>query len=257
MLDFLNIRFVDLLDILLMAATFFYAFHILRGSRSLYIFLTIAMLYLARVVFAALSMKLMSGLFGAVMDLGLIAVIVIFQPEIRRFLANLSRKMEQSEINSKVIARLLGREEKEESSVTINALCEACEQMGRDKCGALIVLAKQSNIDDIVQTGDMIDAVVSSRLLRNLFFKNSPLHDGAVVINGDRVVAARCTLPITEQATPAQFGMRHKAAIGVSETTDAVVIVVSEETGNVGIVKGGVYTSANNPNEFKRLLQNG
>ena len=127
--------------------------------------------------------------------------------------------------------------------------------MAEDKTGALIVIAHDTPLDDIISTGDRIDATIHRRLIMNLFFKNSPLHDGAMIISGGRIVAARCTLPITEKTNiPARFGMRHKAAIGITEESDADAIVVSEETGNISFVRGGEVTPINNINELKLLL---
>jgi DNA integrity scanning protein DisA with diadenylate cyclase activity len=127
--------------------------------------------------------------------------------------------------------------------------------MSEDKTGALIVIAHNSPLNDIISTGDRIDASIHRRLIMNLFFKNSPLHDGALVISGGKIVAARCTLPITSKTNiPANFGMRHKAAIGITEDTDADAIVVSEETGRISFVKGGTVTPIQNINELKLLL---
>ena len=129
--------------------------------------------------------------------------------------------------------RLFGEKGKTLDSVAVQELSEACRTMSNQKTGALIVIPHEVNLNHIIETGDKIDALINRRLILNLFFKNSPLHDGAVIISGDRVVAARCTLPITERTDiPASFGMRHKAAIGISEESDADIIVVSEETGN-------------------------
>jgi DNA integrity scanning protein DisA with diadenylate cyclase activity len=127
--------------------------------------------------------------------------------------------------------------------------------MSEDKTGALIVIAHNSPLEDVIGTGDLIDAAIHRRLIMNLFFKNSPLHDGALVIAGDRIVAARCTLPITERTNiPASYGMRHKAAIGITEDTDADAVIVSEETGRISFVKGGKVTPIQNINELKLLL---
>ncbi|MDE5732813.1 MAG: DNA integrity scanning protein DisA nucleotide-binding domain protein, partial [Bacteroidales bacterium] len=137
----------------------------------------------------------------------------------------------------------------------VNDLTEACRRMGEEKPGALIVIAHKNPLEEIISTGDRIDAAVHRRLIMNLFFKNSPLHDGAVVIAGGRIAAARCTLPITEkQNIPASYGMRHKAAIGITEETDADVVVVSEETGRISFVKNGSVTPIQNINELKLLL---
>ena len=137
----------------------------------------------------------------------------------------------------------------------VNEVTEACRRMSEDKTGALIVIEQNNPLTEIIGTGDKVDAAIHRRLLMNLFFKNSPLHDGAVVISSGRIAAARCTLPITEKTNiPASFGMRHKAAIGISEETDADVVVVSEETGNISFVKAGQVTRIKNINELKLLL---
>ena len=257
MLDFLQIDISDILDILLVAVIIYYVLRLLRGSQAMSIFLAILFLYAVRIICSSLNMRLTSGLLGALLDVGLIAVIVIFQPEIRRFLSTVGQTYQKAGFRSKLIARLFRGTEEQESAGSINEICRACEEMGAQKCGALIVIRKQNKLDYIVQTGDLIDARISKRLLENLFFKNSPLHDGAVILEGDRIVAARCTLPITEQDTPASFGMRHKAAIGISEVCDALVIVVSEETGQICVMKGGSTTHIENINDLKLQLSNG
>lgn len=258
MLDFLNMGFVDVLDIVIVALIIFYIVRLLKGSQATSIFLAIVVLYAFRIISAALNMRLTSSLLGTVMDVGLIALIVIFQPEIRRFLSTLGNSYKQAEANSKLISRLFGRNTKSgESTPTINEICKACDEMAHEKCGALIVIQRSNPLKYYVETGDVIDAVVSKRLLMNLFFKNSPLHDGAVIISKDRVVAARCTLPITERDVPASFGMRHKAAVGLSEITDAIVIVVSEQTGHITAVSDGKATRMESINDLKLLLQNG
>lgn len=256
MFSFLNITLVDVLDIILVATIIFYVFRLLRGSQAISIFIAIVALYALRLVASAFNMELMSGLLGAVLDVGMIALIVIFQPEIRRFLSRLGSGYTQNGTMVGWLKRLFGAKQASESTETINEICKACEEMSEDKCGALIVLEKTQPLKYIGETGDGIDAKVSKRLLMNLFFKNSPLHDGAVIISGDRIVAARCTLPITESQTPASFGMRHKAAIGISESSDAQVIVVSEETGRISVMQFGKTTHVENINDLKRLLQN-
>ena len=141
------------------------------------------------------------------------------------------------------------------SSEAVNDLTEACRRMAEDKTGALIVIVHKNPLEEIISTGDRIDAAIHRRLIMNLFFKNSPLHDGAVIIDNHHIVAARCTLPITERTDiPAKYGMRHKAAIGITEETDADVIVVSEETGGIAFGHGGTLTEINNINELKLKL---
>ena len=252
---FLDLSFTDILDILLVALIIFSVFRWLKDSAAMNIFLTIIFIYVLMVVVDALHMKMMSKLVSTFIDVGVLALIVIFQPEIRHFMMKFGAGAKIGSKTRTVVNTLLGLSKGTMDNSTVNEITEACRTMSEQKTGALIVIPHEININYIIETGDKIDALVSRRLLLNLFFKNSPLHDGAVIISGDRVVAARCTLPITDKTDiPAKFGMRHKAAIGISEETDADVIVVSEETGDVSFVKQGNVTKVNNLNELKLLL---
>ena len=145
---------------------------------------------------------------------------------------------------------------RDDSDEAINEIADACRLMSAQKTGALIVLANVSNLNEIVETGDAIDARIESRLIQNLFFKNSPLHDGALIIRNNRLVAARCTLPNTQKVNlPPEYGMRHKAAIGITEETDAVVVVVSEETGRISYVRAGEIQTMENAMALKVVLE--
>lgn len=254
---FLGMSIADILDIILLGLIIFFMFRWIKGSSAMSIFIAIVSLYLIRVIVGAFNMRLMTAIMDMILDVGVLALIVIFQPEIRRFLIRLGNRYMHSARGQKVLSRLLGKEGKATVSTSeeVNDLTEACRRMSEDKTGALIVIAHKNPLDDIISTGDRIDATIHRRLIMNLFFKNSPLHDGAVVISGGKIVAARCTLPITEKTgIPAKFGMRHKAAIGITEETDADAIVVSEETGQISFVKGGNVTPIQNINELKLLL---
>lgn len=253
---FLNLSITDILDILLLGTIIYLCFRWIRNSAAMNIFLAIIMIYLMMIVVDALHMKLMSKLFSTFIDVGVVALIVIFQPEIRHFLMRLGASAGQKTRWRSFLDKILGTTQNDSmKAVTVNEITEACKSMSDQKTGALIVLPHSVNLDYIIETGDRIDAAVSRRLIMNLFFKNSPLHDGAVIISGDRIVAARCTLPITDRTDiPASYGMRHKAAIGITEESDADVIVVSEETGNITFVKEGKATLINNINELKLLL---
>ena len=253
---FLEMSFTDILDILLLGVIIFLAFKWLRGSSAISIFVAIVSLYLIRVLVSAFNMRLMNALMETVLDVGVLALIVIFQPEIRKFLISLGNRYMNNAQGRALINRVLGRTGGGiGSGEAVNEITEACRRMSEDKTGALIVIAQRTPLDDVIGTGDRIDAGIHRRLIMNLFFKNSPLHDGALVIVGDRIVAARCTLPITERTDiPANYGMRHKAAIGITEETDADVVVVSEETGNISFIKAGKVTKINNINELKLLL---
>lgn len=254
---FLQLSIADILDILLLGLIIFFLFRWIRGSSAMSIFVAIVSLYVIRVMVSAFNMRLMTAIMDMVLDVGVLALIVIFQPEIRKFLIRLGNRYMNNSQGRAIVNKILGKSTKTALSNTevVNNLAEACQRMSEDKTGALIVLAHKNPLDDIISTGDKIDAAIHRRLITNLFFKNSPLHDGALVIANDRIAAVRCTLPITERKNiPANYGMRHKAAIGMTEESDADVVVVSEETGNISFVRGGQVTPIQNINELKLLL---
>ena len=252
---FLNFSFVDVIDILLVAILIYLVFIWIRGSAAMNIFVAIILLLFLRVIAAAFNMKLTSALLGAFLDIGVLALIIIFQPEIRHFLMKFGSRYGFRGKGKDLINKLLGFKEQHIGNEAINELAEACRSMSQTKTGALVVLQRKESLDFIIETGDQVDALVRRRLIMNIFFKNSPLHDGAMVISGDRIAAARCTLPITSRTDiPPSYGMRHKAAIGISEESDADVVVVSEETGQVSFVRGGVLTPVDNINTLKLLL---
>ena len=252
-MEFLNFSLVDLIDIILVAVVIYVIFRWIRGSSAMNIFVAIIILFLVRVLAMALSMRMVSALLGAILDMGAIAIIIIFQPEIRRFLNNMGRKAGDNTL----VKKLLSRSKAEGlDNETISELVLAIDQMAENKTGALIVIRRKDNLQSIIDTGDIIDARVSQRLVMNLFFKNSPLHDGAMVIGDNRIEAARCTLPISDRLDlPASFGMRHKAAVGLAEECDADVIVVSEETGQITMVEGSTFTHIESANVLKLKLQ--
>ncbi len=255
---FLQLSLADILDILLLALMIFIVFRWIRGTSAMSIFVAIISLYVIRVIVSAFNMRLMTNIMETVLDVGLIALIVIFQPEIRKFLMKLGTRYMNTAQGNKLVSKFLKKDRKSTNisgNEAVNEVTEACRRMSEDKTGALIVIAHTASLEEIISTGDRIDAGIHRRLIMNLFFKNSPLHDGALVISGGRIVAARCTLPITERTNiPANYGMRHKAAIGITEDTDADAIVVSEETGRISFVKAGNVTPIKNINELKLLL---
>ena len=256
-IGFLQISLADILDILLLGVIIFVAFRWLRGSSAMSIFVAIVSLYLIRVVTGAFNMRLMTAILDMILDVGVLAIIVIFQPEIHKFLIRLGNRYMNNAKGRALIDRILGKKQTAaiERSEEVNDLAEACRRMSEDKTGALIVITHKNPLEEVISSGDRIDAGIHRRLIMNLFFKNSPLHDGALVISGDRIVAARCTLPITTRTNiPASYGMRHKAAIGITEETDADAIVVSEETGKISFVSRGNVTPIQNINELKLLL---
>lgn len=250
---FLHMTIADLLDIFLMALVIYVIFRWIRGSSAMSIFLVVVSLYVVRVVASALGMKMITTMMETVLDVGLLALVVLFQPEIRRFLITLGNRYK----GNRFIAGLLSRGSgKKLSSETVNEVSEAIRSMSESRTGALIVIPNEIPLYDIMATGDKVDARVSRRLIMNIFFKNSPLHDGAMIIGNDRIIAARCTLPISERpGLPARYGMRHKAAVGISERSDADVIVVSEQTGGISFVSAGEVTPVDSSSTLKLLIR--
>ena len=257
MLDFLNISFMDILDIILVGLLIYQIFKLIRGTAAMGIFLGILMILFVWILVDALNMKLTSTIISQVIGVGAIAIIILFQQEIRRFLLHIGMKYMKSGKRNGLFRFFFGQSQKAElDSKSVNEIVEACIRMSDDKTGALIIIPHLSRLDTIIETGDTIDARISHRLIMNIFFKNSPLHDGAMIVSGDRIVAARCTLPISENPNlPSHFGMRHKAAIGITEETDADAIVVSEETGRISFINDGTAVTINNSGELRDAIE--
>lgn len=249
-MGFVPFTFIDFIDIILVAAIMFWIYRATRGTNAPYIISGIIMIYLMWVVVRTLNMELLSNILGQFVSVGVIALIIVFQPEIRRFLQMIG--MRQKRFN--FIARIFNRNDN--TSVTIIApIVQACREMSAHKTGALIVIGRQSDLRLITEGGIAINAKISTPLLENIFFKNAPLHDGAVVIEGDRIVAAKCILPVTQSDVPKSYGTRHRAAIGMSEISDAIILVVSEETGGISIAHGGTIHRDIAPDQLANLLQ--
>ncbi len=246
-MGFIHIGIIDIIDIFLVAMMLYYLYRVTRGTNAFSIILGVVMLYLMYVVVRALNMELLSGILGQFIGVGIIAVVVIFQPEIRRFLQMLGLQQNQR------ISRFFGGENNDDD-LDVDSLVKAGIDMGETKTGALIVLQQTSDLSLMAEGGIAVDAKVSPSLLENLFFKNSPLHDGAIIINRNRVVAARCILPSPQTQVPKSYGTRHRAAVGMSEVSDAIILVVSEETGALSIAQGGVIQRDIEPEKFKSVL---
>lgn len=254
--SFLRFSWIDLLDIVMVAAIIYFIIRWIRGSSALNIFIAILIVLIVRILAVALGMKMMSALLGTIIDVGAIALIVIFQPEIRRFLNNLGRSAGNAVEKRNLFQKIMQRNSTGGlTTASIDEITAACEEMASQKTGALIVIRHNNMMEDIVASGDTIDAEINRRLIENIFFKNSPLHDGAMIISDNRILAARCTLPITDRTDlPARYGMRHKAAVGISEQSDADVVVVSEQTGSISFVRAGQVTRIESRNVLKLKL---
>lgn len=256
MFDFINITFIDVLDVIMVGLLIYWIIKLVRGTAAVSIFSSILVIYIIWIVSRALGMKLLSFILGQVLGVGVIALIVIFQPEIRRFLLHFSSRY-GSVAQKGVFRRIFKRSASTGMGVNeLEEITAACRKMSETKTGALIVIRHKSSLDEFIETGDEIMARISRRLIENIFFKNTPLHDGAMIISEDRIIAARCTLPMSEsQDIPARYGMRHRAAVGISEQTDASVVVVSEETGGITFVSGGVMKTLGSITELRRAIE--
>lgn len=255
---FLDITLVDIIDIFVVALIMFQVYRLTRGTNALRIVVGILIIYLLWIVTRVLNMELLSMILGQIIGVGVIALIIVFQQEIRRFLILLGTQYTNRRVS--FMARLFrprGRKVKVVGQEWIDTVVGACADMAKTKTGALIVIARKVNLLPFIEQGERIDALISSSLIKNIFFKNSPLHDGAMVIADDRIAAARCVLPSTEREVPMEFGMRHRAALGASEITDALVIVVSEERGTISIARKGHISRDISPAHLQVLLRKG
>lgn len=227
-----------MIDIALVAALLYQVYKLLKGSVAIKIFLGFLSLYLIYLLVRAVRMELLSAILGQFMGVGVIAAIIIFAPEIRKFLLILGRSSIFSDDNVWKDILFFWRK-KENSAFNISPIIDATKTLAGSNTGALIVISSTVELKFYAESGDILDAELSKRLLISIFNKYSPLHDGAVIIHKGRIKAARCILPVTEREVPAQFGLRHRAGIGMSEATDALILVVSEETGQISMMKNG------------------
>ncbi|MEP4533853.1 MAG: diadenylate cyclase CdaA [Cyclobacteriaceae bacterium] len=238
-IGFLEIKGVDILDILLVAVLLYQVYKLMRGSVAFKIFSGFLILYLVYLIVTAARMELLGTILGQFMGVGVLAVIILFQQEIRKFLLILGRTSFFNEGNLLDNLKSIWRSNGKYNKAEITPIIDACKTLGGSNTGALIVMSKNSELKFYVESGDRLDAVISKRLLLSIFNKYSPLHDGAVIVYNNKIVAARCILPVTERDVAAHYGLRHRAAIGMSENTDTLVLVVSEETGQISVMRNG------------------
>lgn len=227
-----------MIDIALVAALLYQVYKLLKGSVAIKIFLGFLSLYLIYLLVRAIRMELLSAILGQFMGVGVIAAIIIFAPEIRKFLLIVGRSSIFSDDNILKDILFFWRK-KENTAFNISPIIDAAKNLAGSNTGALMVISSSTELKFYAESGDILDAELSKRLLISIFNKYSPLHDGAVIIYKGRIKAARCILPVTEREVPAQFGLRHRAGIGMSEATDALILVVSEETGQISMMKNG------------------
>ncbi len=244
-----TIRIMDIVDILVVAFVIYKIILMLQTTSSARIAKSIVIILLLTALTSVLHMYLMNYLLDKILEIGLLALVIMFQPELRRILEKLGSKSFREILSTK--------QEQRNIDYVISETVKACEIMSRERTGVLIVFERTSSLEDYQKTGTLIDARVSSELLRNIFFTKASLHDGAVIIRNERIAAAGCVLPLTENRNiSSDLGTRHRAGIGMSEVSDAVVVIVSEETGTISVAISGMLKRHLAPQTLEKLLLN-
>ena len=240
-MNFLDFKITDVIDIILVAVLLYYIYKLVRGSVAINIFIGIVIVWGFWKLTELLGMKMISSMVGAFMQVGLIALIIVFQQEIRKFLLMIGSTNFSNKRN--FIRRFTFlKQEALSSTMDIDSLLKACLNMSSTKTGALIILKRNNSLDFIKSSGDKMNIELNQPILESIFYKNSTLHDGAIVIEDNQIVATRVILPVSnERNIPLRFGLRHRAAVGISEKTDALALVVSEETGAISYIKNGDF----------------
>ncbi len=256
-----NFSFFQALDIAIVAFLIYQIYKLVKGTSALNIVLTIIGIYILWKIADQLSMPITSEILDRVVSMGLLAIVVVFQPEIRRFLFMITTPTALKEGKSKWnlghwIRRFKVVKGMQKKELNITQVIQACVHMSQEKTGALIVLTQLNRLPGTVATGERLDAIVSSALIENIFFKNSPLHDGALIIEKNKIIAARCILPVTSNKNvSANLGLRHRSAIGVTEQSDALAIVCSEETGSISYCLFGNVTYNVTPTQLRAKIE--
>ena len=235
---------VDYLDIGIMAVLIYQLFLITRRTRSMQVFKGLLMLVLASYISEMLGLVSINYLLHSVLSNGILVLLILFQPEVKRTLEHLGRS-----------ANMSRNKEQDESATPIEEITKCLQRLSRRRVGALVVIEQKTGLQEFIDTGTRLDAVISAGLLENIFEPNTPLHDGAVIVRGERIEAAACILTLTENnAISHDLGTRHRAALGVSESTDALVLIVSEETGIISMAQGGRLTRHLDDNAIRKVL---
>jgi uncharacterized protein (TIGR00159 family) len=254
-MDFLSFDIIDLLDIVLVAILLYQLYRLVQGTVAMNIFIGIVAIYFIWKIVEALKMDVLSEILGKFIDVGIIALLIVFQPELRRFLLLIGTPeiLEKFSFGRQFLSF---KGKRKIYSADLQAVIKACKEMSETRTGALIILTATSDLNFYVKTGEQMDAKVSANTLESIFYKNSPLHDGAVIISNGKIRAARCVLPITEREDfPNHLGMRHRAAAGITEASDALAIIVSEQTGEISLAKGGHIENGLSTDALKKRIE--
>ncbi|RWU08498.1 diadenylate cyclase CdaA [Pedobacter chitinilyticus] len=253
--DFLKITWIDAIDVILVAIIIYYIYSLIRNTLAVNLILGMVIIVLVYYIVKGLHMELLEAIINKFMSVGILALVIIFQPEIRRFLLHIG-KTTFLQKNKAWWGYLFGSKNIEQDNLLrIKPIIDACKSMKKSRTGALIVFVKYYDDEFFTNSCEIIDSKISKRLLESIFQKHSPLHDGAVVISENKIKSASCILPLTDNnKLPAQFGLRHRAGIGVSESTDAVAVIISEETGEIAYAKQGRVRMNVSFGELEKLL---
>ncbi len=237
---FITFRWLDLIDILLVAIIMFQLYKLVKGTVAIRIFLGILAIYLFWKIVEALQMELLSEILGQFIGVGVLALIIVFQQEIRRFLLLIGNNSFFSGKRSSKLIKLISPKDSGKEKLDVDQIIIASKNLSKSKTGALIIIDLESELKYYSNTGEKINSALSSAMLESIFFKNSPLHDGGAIIENNTIIAARCILPVSEnQEFPDHFGLRHRAAAGITETSRSVGVIISEENGKISIAKKG------------------
>lgn len=246
----LSFSIKDAIDILLVAMMLFYIYKLMKRSYAANIFTGILIFIVVWIIVSQiLNMRLLGTIMDKLVSMGMIALVIVFQEEIRRFFSTIGTRRFS-------LFRYFRKHNRQQAShEDIMPIVLACKKMSEDKVGALIVIERAVGLKEFINSGEIIDARINNQLIQNIFFKNSPLHDGAMIIRGKRIVAAGCILPVSHNSDiPKSLGLRHRAALGISQKTDAMALVVSEETGNISIAQDGHFRLKITPDELESAL---
>ncbi|MEM7486210.1 MAG: diadenylate cyclase CdaA [Bacteroidota bacterium] len=254
-LNFIEFKITDVIDIVLVAAMLYYIYKLVKGTVAINIFIGIVIVWALWKLTELLQMKMISSMVGGFMNIGLIALIIVFQQEIRKFLLMVGSTNFASKRNFIRHFKFL-RQETMSTDTDVEAIINACKKMGVSKTGALIVIERANSLDFVKSSGDSMNIEITQPILESIFFKNSPLHDGAAIIQDNYITATRVILPVSNDRTiPLRFGLRHRAAAGITEKTDAICLVVSEETGAISYIKNGEFVPYKNKEELINFIQ--
>ncbi|MEM6721039.1 MAG: diadenylate cyclase CdaA [Bacteroidota bacterium] len=253
-LDFLNFGPLDFIEIILVAVLLYYVYKLVKGTAAINIFIGIVIIFVIWKITEALEMNVLSNIFGGFINVGILALFIVFQQEIRKFLLMIGSTNFATKRSFIKHFRFLKQDANIDTDV--EAILTACTKMSATKTGAIIVIERNNSLEFVKDSGDAMGMDVNVPTLESIFFKNSPLHDGAIIIEGNRVTATRVILPVSKSTMiPQRFGLRHRAAVGITEKTDALVLVVSEETGQISYIRDGEFMLYEDMESLQEMLQ--